>query len=68
MKYYVLISQQNGEEIIEGLYQAESENDVWNYLHETELELTNDPVKAEKDREEYYRKHSLIERRPILIE
>ena len=67
MNYYVLISQCNGEEIIEGLYQAETENDVWNYLHETELEPTNDPVKAEKDRETYYMRHSLLEVRLTVV-
>ena len=68
MKYFILISQLYGEEAVEEIYVADSEQDVWNHLHEKNLEFTNDPVKAEKDREAYYRKHSLIERRPIIVE
>ena len=67
MKYFILTSQLYGEEAIEQIYVADSEQDVWNYLHETELEPTNDPVKVEKDKEAYYRKHSLIERKPIIV-
>lgn len=67
MKAFILVEYIFDEEVVCNVYQAESAQDVWNYLYETELELTNDPVKAEKDRETYYRNHKLIDTDIVVV-
>ena len=47
MKAFILVEYIFDEEVVQNVYQAETAQDVWNYLYETELELTNDSVKAE---------------------
>ena len=67
MKAFILVEYIFDEEVVQNVYQADTAQDVWNYLHETELELTNDPVKAERDRENYYRNHKLIDTEIVII-
>mgnify|MGYP003461421799 FL=1 len=68
MKAFILVEYIFDEEVVQNVYQAETAQDVWSYLYETELELTNDSVKAERDREKYYRNHKLIDTEIIVIQ
>lgn len=67
MKYFILTSTEDGWDCVRGLYQAESEDDVRNYIEEQFLEKTNDPEKAEKDRNDYWDRNVLTEKSLTIV-
>lgn len=67
MSYFVFTDTEAGWDCVRGIYQAESEQDVKDYIEEEYLELTNDPEKAEEDREHFWDRHVLTEKKLIVI-
>jgi len=66
--YFILTSTQDGWDCVRGLYQANSEESVRAAIEEEWLEYTNDPEKAESDREQFWDKYVLTKRRLVIIE
>lgn len=67
MSYFILTSTEDGWDCVRGLYQASSEDEVRNYIEEQFLEKTNDPEKAEKDRNDYWDKYVLTEKSLTIV-
>ena len=67
MSYFVFTDTEAGWDCVRGVYQAESEQVVKDHIEEQYLELTNDSVKAEEDRERFWDRHVLTEKKLTVI-
>ena len=68
MKYFVLTNTEAGWDCVRGIYQAVDEQPVRDFIEEKWLDSTNDPVKAEKDRLEFWDKYILHEKDLTIID
>lgn len=67
MSYFILTSTEDGWDCVRGLYQASSENAARAAIEEEWLEYTNDPEKAEADREAFWDRYVLTERKLTVV-
>ena len=65
--YFILTSTEDGWDCVRGLYQASSEDVVRAAIEEEWLEYTNDPEKAESDREQFWDRYVLTEKRLTVV-
>jgi hypothetical protein len=68
MSCFILTYPQNGWDCVVDVYQAKDEDSAKSRIEKDYLPYSNDPEKAEKDRNEFWAEHILTERELKIVE